>query len=173
MQQSLGHLVPVIDATVFVAEQACVVGEVHLGTHSSVWFHAVLRGDVGPVHIGSRTNVQDGCVLHMPPGGALVIGNDVTIGHRAIVHGATIGNRVLIGMGAIVLDEVVVGDECLIGAGALVTPRTRIPARSLVLGAPARVVRTLRDDEIAGIVASATEYVEGATRYRASHEGQP
>ncbi len=166
MQQSLGHLVPVIDPTVFIAEHACVVGEVSLGAESSVWFHAVLRGDVGPIRIGCRTNVQDGCVLHMPPGGALTIGDDVTIGHRAVVHGATIGNRVLIGMGAIVLDEVVVGDECLIGAGALITPRTHIPARSLVLGAPARVVRTLRDDEIAGIVTSATEYVEGAKLYR-------
>jgi len=172
MQQALGHLIPVIDDSVFIADNACIVGEVCLGAESSVWFHAVLRGDVGSIRIGRRTNVQDGCVLHMPQGGALVIGDEVTIGHRALVHGATIGNRVLIGMGAIVLDDAVIGDECLIGAGALVTPRTTIPPRSLVLGAPARVVRTLGDDEIAGIVTSATEYVEGAARYRASNEGR-
>jgi len=160
---------PRIDPTVFLAAGAVVIGDVVIGAESSLWFHAVVRGDVYPIRIGRRTNVQDHATVHVLSGrAATTIGDDVTIGHGAIVHGCTIGNRTLVGMGAIVLDGVVVGDECLIGAGALLTPGTRVESGQLVVGSPAKAVRALSDDERAALVTSAVNYAAVAAEYRAA-----
>ena len=135
---------PTLGRGVFVAPNATVIGDVVLGEESSVWFGTVLRGDVFPIRIGRRTNVQDNAVVHVTGGKAsTTIGDDVTIGHLALIHGCTIGNRCLIGMGSILLDGASIEDDCLIAAGSLIPPRMRIPAGSLVMGRPARVVRPL------------------------------
>ncbi len=161
---------PTIDPTAFVTANAVVIGDVVIGPQSSVWFQSVVRADVGPIRIGARTNLQDHVIVHVLSGGkaATIIGDDVTIGHRAIVHGGTIGDRVLIGMGAVVLDHVEIGEDCLVGAGALVPPGTKVPPGRLVLGNPARVVRELRADERAKLLESAANYVAYAIEYRAS-----
>jgi carbonic anhydrase/acetyltransferase-like protein (isoleucine patch superfamily) len=159
---------PSIDPSAYVVASAVIVGDVTIGAQSSVWFHAVVRGDVMPVRIGARTNVQDNATLHVTSGrAATTLGDDVTVGHAAICHGCTVGNRVLVGMGAILLDGVDVGDDCLIGAGALLTPRTRIPAGQLVLGNPARAVRALTADERHSLVRSAESYLAHVAAYRA------
>jgi len=157
---------PRIHETAFVAGNATVIGDVAIDEHASVWFGAVLRGDIGPIHIGKNSNVQDGCVLHNPWEGELAIGNDVTVGHRAIVHGCRIGDRVLIGMGAVIMDYAEIGDDSIIGAGAIVTERTVIPPRSLVMGIPGTVKRMLTDDEVKELEAHARQYAELAKRYR-------
>ena len=158
---------PSIDPSVFVAASAVVVGDVVIGAEASLWFHAVVRGDVGPIRIGARSNLQDHVTVHVVGGEfGTLIGDDVTIGHRAIVHGCTLGNRVLIGMGAVVLDGAEIADDCLVGAGALITPGMRVQAGRLVLGNPARVVRELRDDERAALLQSAANYVGYAAEYR-------
>jgi carbonic anhydrase/acetyltransferase-like protein (isoleucine patch superfamily) len=153
---------PTLGTNVYVAPSAAVIGDVHLGENSSVWFSAVLRGDMYPIRIGARVNVQDGAVVHVTQSlAATQIGDDVTIGHLALVHGCTIGRRCLIGMGAIVLDNVEIGEECIIAAGTLLPPRTKIPARSLVMGNPGKVVREVRDSDLLmvdGGVASYQEY---------------
>ncbi len=160
---------PAIDATAHVVTNAVVIGDVTIGPESSVWFNAVIRGDVHAIRIGARTNVQDHVTVHVFAGRSpTVIGDDVTIGHRAVVHGCTIGSRTLVGIGAIVLDGAEVGEDCLVGAGAVVTPRTRIPAGQLVLGTPAKAVRALSAAERAELVASAERYVRYAAEYRAA-----
>jgi carbonic anhydrase/acetyltransferase-like protein (isoleucine patch superfamily) len=156
---------PQVEVAAFVAPSSNVIGNVTLGEDASVWFNAVLRADVGPIRIGARSNVQDGCVVHVPWGGKVVVGDDVTIGHRAVVHGCTIGNRVLVGMGSIIMDHAIVGDDCIIGAGAVVTPGTHVSPRSMVLGVPAKVVRELTDDEVVSLGASAKNYAELAKSY--------
>lgn len=159
---------PVIDPTVYVDSGAQVVGDVVIGPQSSVWCNAVIRGDVNVIRIGSRTNVQDLAMLHVTRRtAALFIGDEVTIGHSAILHGCTVNNRCLIGMGAIIMDGAVIGEESIVGAGALVTERTVIPPRSLVVGAPAAVRRPLRPEEIAFLAQSAANYVGDAADYRA------
>jgi len=168
MIAALGDKAPRIDPTAFVLDSAVVVGDVVLGPESSLWFHAVVRGDVERVRIGARSNVQDNATIHVTRDRwPTLVGDDVTVGHAAVLHGCTIGDRCLVGIGAIVLDGAVVESECLIGAGALVTPRTHVPARSLVLGSPARAVRALTDDEVARLRASAASYLDHARRYRA------
>jgi carbonic anhydrase/acetyltransferase-like protein (isoleucine patch superfamily) len=138
-----------------------------LGEASSVWFGCIVRGDVFPIRVGARTNIQDACILHVTGGRSkTTVGDDVTLGHRVLLHGCTVGSRVLVGMGTIVLDDAVIGDDCVIAAGSLVTPRTVIPPRSFVLGRPARVQRAVRDDELAGIVESSRLYVEYGRSYR-------
>lgn len=160
---------PMIDPTAFLAANAVVIGDVVIGPDASLWYHAVVRGDVGAIRIGARTNLQDHVTVHVVGGvHDTTIGADVTVGHRAIVHGCSVGDRVLIGMGAVVLDGAVIEADCLIGAGALVTPGMRVPAGRLVLGSPARVVRALRDDERAGLLQSAANYVGYAAEYRAT-----
>jgi carbonic anhydrase/acetyltransferase-like protein (isoleucine patch superfamily) len=160
---------PRIDPSAYVVESAVVIGDVVVGAETSLWFHTVVRGDVYPIRVGRRTNVQDHAVLHVTTTrAATTVGDDVTIGHGAIVHGCTIGDRTLVGMGAIVLDGVEVGDECLIGAGALLTPGTRIAAGHLVLGRPAKAVRPLTADERASLLASAVNYARVAAEYRAA-----
>ena len=128
---------PKIHETAFVAPSADIIGEVEIGEKSSVWFQCVLRGDVSPIKIGSRSNIQDHTMIHATRQlSQTVIGDEVTVGHRVTLHGCKIGNRVLVGMGAIILDNAEIGDECIVGAGALVTKNTIIPPRSLVIGAP-------------------------------------
>lgn len=157
---------PQADDSNFIAETASVIGRVTLGEDANIWFGAVIRGDVEPIAIGARTNVQDNAVVHASSGFKTVIGNDVTIGHNAIVHACTIGDRVLVGMGAIVLDGSIIGEETIIGAGALIPPGKIIPPRSMVMGSPGKVVRTLSDSEVAGLKASAKQYVSYAQEYK-------
>lgn len=139
---------PRIAQGAFVAENATVVGEVELAEDASVWYGAVLRGDVGHIKIGARSNIQDLACIHMTGGVSHTdIGTDVTVGHSAIIHGAKIGNGVLVGMGSILLDGAEIGDECLIAAGSVVPPRMQVPPRSLVRGAPAKIVREVTEEE--------------------------
>jgi len=143
----------------FISARASITGKVSLGKDSSVWHNATLRGDIAPIRIGERTNIQDGAVLHVAHDLPCIVGDDVTVGHGAIVHGCRVGNRCLIGMGSIILNGAEIGEECLVGAGALVTEGKKIPPRSLVLGNPARVVRGVTDEEAAGILESAAAYL--------------
>jgi gamma-carbonic anhydrase len=154
---------PVVDPSAYVDESAQVIGDVVIGAESSVWMHAVIRGDVNHIRIGDRSNVQDGTVVHvMHETHPTVIGDDVTIGHAAIVHGCTIGDRVLIGMGATLLNGARIGDDCIVAARSLVPERVVIPPRSLVMGMPAKVKRPLTDEEVASII----EYAQNYVRYR-------
>jgi carbonic anhydrase/acetyltransferase-like protein (isoleucine patch superfamily) len=159
---------PTIPKSCFIDETAVVIGDVVIGEECSVWFHAVIRGDVNYIRIGHRTNVQDLCMLHVTHDTApLVIGDDVTIGHHVVLHGCTIKDRVLVGMGAIIMDGAVIGEDSVVGAGALVTEGTVVPPKSLILGAPARVRRPVTDKECAWIRESAQNYVNYARRYLA------
>jgi carbonic anhydrase/acetyltransferase-like protein (isoleucine patch superfamily) len=165
-------VLPALGARVYVDPQACVIGRVTLGDDASVWPMAVARGDVNTIAVGARTSVQDGAVLHVThdgpytPGGLpLAIGDEVTIGHKAVLHACTIGNRCLVGMGAIVLDGVFVEDEVMIAAGALVPPRKRLPSRTLWAGNPARQLRVLSDREVENLRYSALHYVKVKDRY--------
>ena len=161
-----GHT-PQVDPSAFVESSAQVIGDVAIGAESSIWFGSVLRGDVNAIRIGARTNIQDLSVVHVTSlRFPTSLGDDVTVGHRVILHGCTVGSRVLVGMGSILLDGVVVEDDCLIGAGALLTPGTRVPSGSLVLGSPARVKRLLTVDERAELPRSAERYVTLARDYR-------
>ena len=158
---------PKIHETAYVAPSADIIGDVNIGSHSSIWFQVVIRGDVHRIRIGNNTNIQDHSMLHVTRSKSpLQVGDEVTVGHRVTLHGCTVGNRVLVGMGAILLDDAEVGDECLIGAGALVTQRMKIPPRSLVLGAPAKVVRPLNEKELAFLPVSAANYVADGIEYR-------
>ncbi len=158
---------PQIHETAWIAPSADVIGEVDIGAESSLWFQVVVRGDVNWIKIGSRTNIQDHSMLHVTRRKCpLTVGDEVTVGHRVTLHGCTIGNRVLLGMGAIVMDEAVVGDDCIIGAGALVTQRTVIPPGSLVLGSPAKVARALKPEELAFLKQSAANYVGDIKEYK-------
>ncbi|MBI5599370.1 MAG: gamma carbonic anhydrase family protein [Deltaproteobacteria bacterium] len=159
-------VLPKLHGSVFVEASARIIGDVEIGADSSVWFNAVVRGDVNYVRIGERTNVQDNSVLHVTKDThPLVIGSDVTIGHNAVLHGCTVRDRCLIGMGAIILDNAVIGEDSIVGAGALVTERTNVPPRSLILGHPAKVVRHLRDDEVERISRSARNYMDYTKNY--------
>lgn len=153
---------PRLGAGVYIAKSAAVLGDVRMGDYSSIWYNATVRGDINYIEIGHHTNIQDNAVLHLADEFPCILGNHVTVGHSAVVHACTIGNEVLIGMGAIVLDGAVVGDQCLIGAKALVTGGTRIPAGSLVLGAPAKVVRALTPEERGDLKHWADKYVANA-----------
>ena len=151
---------------VLILPGAAVNGDVTLGRGCSVWYNAVIRGDVSPIHIDEDTNIQDNAVLHTSYQFPLVLGRGVTVGHGAILHGCTVEDNVLIGMGAIVLDGAVIGRDSIVGAGALVTKNTRIPPGSMVLGSPAKVKRALTEEEIAAIRENAREYVAIQSRYR-------
>jgi gamma-carbonic anhydrase len=162
-------ITPRIHPTVFVASGAFIIGDVEIGEYSSVWFNAVVRGDVNSIRIGERVNVQDLCMLHVTHKKySLTIGSDVTIGHNATVHGCTINDKVLIGMGARVLDAAVIGQNSLIAAGAVVREGMKIPEGVLVAGVPARVVRELTDGEVLQIGQSAANYVNYVRTYRES-----
>ena len=149
----------------WVAESAEVIGRVLLSSNSSIWFNAVLRGDNDPIEIGEGTNIQDGCILHTDKGVPLRIGPHCTVGHRAMLHGCTVGEGSLIGIGATILNHAVIGRNCLIGAHALIPEGKVIPDRSLVLGAPGRVTRTLDDEAVARLYKSAEGYVKNWQRF--------
>lgn len=155
---------PRVDEGAFVAENATLVGDVKVGKSSSVWFGAVLRGDIAPIVIGERTSIQDGCLVHVDPDRPTVVGNDVTVGHGAILHSARIGDNALIGMGAIILDAEI-GAGSLVGAGALVPSGKSYPANHLILGSPAKAIRELTPDELAGIQENKDEYVRLTAEY--------
>jgi carbonic anhydrase/acetyltransferase-like protein (isoleucine patch superfamily) len=158
---------PVVHPSAFVDQSAQVIGDVVIGGESSVWMNVVMRGDVNTIRVGDRSNVQDGTIVHVMHGTHPThIGDDVTIGHGAIVHGCTIGSRVLIGMGAIVLNGATIGDECIVAAGSLVTEGAQIPPRSLVMGSPAKVRRTLGDADVVSILEYSANYVRYKNDYR-------
>jgi carbonic anhydrase/acetyltransferase-like protein (isoleucine patch superfamily) len=153
---------PRLGKGVYIAHGAVLVGDVTVGDYSSVWYNAVLRGDINQIVVGHHTNIQDNAVLHLADEYPCVVGNYVTVGHCAIVHACTVGDEVLVGMGATILDGAVIGERSLIGANALVTQKTEIPAGSLVLGSPAKVVRSLTAAEQDGLRVSAQKYAENA-----------
>lgn len=158
---------PQVHPSAYVHSSVHVIGDVVVGPESSLWFGTVVRGDVHSIRIGARTNIQDNSVVHVTRERyATFIGDDVTVGHRAVVHGCRVGDRCLIGIGAIVMDGVEVGDDCLIGAGALVPPGMHVPPGSVVLGTPGRVAREIRPAEREHILVTARHYADQAARYR-------
>lgn len=163
--QSFDSKSPRVERGVYVAPGARVIGDVDLCEGASVWHNAVLRGDEAPITVGKGSNVQDNCTLHCDAGKPLVLGENVTVGHNAVLHSCTVGNGSLIGMGAIVLNDVKIGNNCLIAAGALLTPRTEVPDNSMVMGSPATVRRPLTAQEIAGMHENAVCYAALAGKY--------
>ena len=166
MIRTFQGITPAIARSAFIEETAVVIGDVTIGEESSIWFNAVIRGDVNYIRIGDRTNIQDLSVVHVSHDiYPTVIGHDVTVGHHVVLHGCTIKDRVLVGMGAILMDGVVIGEDCVVGAGALVTERTIMSPKSLILGAPARAKRSLTDEELSWIKESAHNYVKYSRQY--------
>ena len=159
---STANTQPTIDPEAFIAEGAVVRGDVRIERNASIWYNAVLRGDVDSIAVGEGSNIQDGCVVHVDRGCPVRIGRNVTVGHGAIVHGCTIGDGTLIGMGAIILNGAVIGEGCIVGAGALVTQGKHIPAGTLVVGSPARTARADTPEEREHNLANAQLYVEEA-----------
>jgi carbonic anhydrase/acetyltransferase-like protein (isoleucine patch superfamily) len=160
---------PEIDPTAFIAPSSDIIGEVAIGAESSVWFQCVVRGDVESIRIGKRTNIQDLTMLHVDRRECpLVIGDEVTVGHRVILHGCTVGHRCLIGMGAVIMNKAVIGDDSIVGAGALITEGKVFPPKSLILGVPAKVSRELSAEELAFLTKSATNYVGDSREYLAN-----
>lgn len=159
---------PKIHPTAFIAPNAIVLGDVEIGAYSSVWYGCVLRGDLDPIRIGTRSNIQDNSVLHTGLHEPCIIHNDVTVGHMAIVHGCEIKDGVLVGMGACVLNRTVVGEECIIGAHALVTEGKVFAPRSMILGAPAKVVRQITDADLEPVRIFTERYVQNGARHRAA-----
>ncbi len=157
---------PRVASTAFIDDSAQVIGDVEIGEESGVWMNVVLRGDINHVRIGRRTNIQDGVVVHVMRGEyPVVIGDEVTVGHSAVLHGCTVRNRCLVGMGAILLNGVEIGEESIVAAGTLVVERTKVPPRSLVMGSPGTVRRSLSADEVASIRGYAERYVEYRLEY--------
>lgn len=165
---SFEGIAPKIAEDVFIAPGAMIIGDVEIGAGSSVWFNVVIRADCNSVRIGERTNIQDGAILHVDPDAPCTIGDDCTIGHGAMVHGTTIGDRVMVAMGAVVLSRSVVGDEVLIAAGAVVPEAMQVTAGMLVAGVPAKEKRALDDDNRARLRLGADHYLEYGRRFRAS-----
>jgi carbonic anhydrase/acetyltransferase-like protein (isoleucine patch superfamily) len=163
---ALDGLTPQVADTAWVADNAQVMGEVTLAADSSVWFGVTVRGDTDAIHIGEGSNIQDGSVLHADHGMPLTIGRHVTVGHQVMLHGCTIGDESLIGIGAVVLNGAKIGKHCLVGAGALVTEGKEFPDGSMILGSPARVVKTLSPEQIEGLRQSAQHYIDNARRFR-------
>ena len=169
MIHALGEIAPeLVGDGHFIAHNATVIGNVKLLANASVWFDTVVRGDNEPIEIGAGSNIQDGCVLHTDPGFPMRIGAGATIGHKAMLHGCTIGENSLIGIGSIVLNGAVIGDNCLVGANSLITEGKSFADGMLILGTPAKAVRELSVDEIAGIKEAASRYVDNAARFRTS-----
>ena len=162
----LDGVAPRVAASAWVADTAQVIGNVVLGENASVWFGTVVRGDTEAITIGAGTNIQDASVLHADFGQPLVVGERVTVGHQVMLHGCTIGDETLIGIGAIVLNGARIGKNCLVGAGALVTEGKEFPDGSMIIGSPAKAVRELTSEQIAGLRQSAQHYIGNASRYR-------
>lgn len=160
---------PTIHETAFIAEGAIVKGNVSIGADCGIWYHTTIRADREKIKIGTGSNVQDNCVVHVDEEYPVVIGEYVTVGHGAVVHGCTIGNNSLIGMGAIILNGARIGKNCIVGAGALITQNTIIPDNSLVIGSPAKVIRSVTHDEAASNMRNAKEYVQEAKEYQAQN----
>ena len=159
--------VPILGEGAWAAPSADLIGDVRLGARASIWFGAVIRADNTPIIIGMESNVQDGAVGHSDPGAPLTIGDRVTVGHQAILHGCTVGDGALIGMGARVLNGAVIGERCLVGAGALVTEGKIFEPQMLIVGSPARAIRALSDGEVAALAVSAAHYADKAAHYAA------
>jgi len=159
---------PTLGKEVFICKGATVVGDVALGDHASVWYGAVLRADINRIGVGNYSNVQDNAVLHLSDELPCIIGDYVTVGHAAVIHGATVANESLIGMGAVILDGAEIGEQCIVGARSLVTPGTKIPAGSMVMGSPAKVVRPLKPEEREGLKYWAEKYACNAA-YHLEH----
>ncbi|MDU4697252.1 MAG: gamma carbonic anhydrase family protein [Paenibacillus sp.] len=157
---------PQVDSCVFIAEGAKLIGDVRIGKESSIWYNAVLRGDLAEIVIGSRTNLQDGVIGHVNTSQPLIVGDDVSVGHAAVIHGCLIGTGTLIGMGAIVLNGADIGEYALVGAGSLVTENTRIPPYTLSLGSPAKVVRELTEADLDRMRRTTESYVVKGKEYR-------
>jgi len=162
----LGDVSPAIAPSAYVAPSASIIGNAVLDDHSSVWFGATLRGDNEIIHIGVNSNVQDGTVMHTDPGFPLTVGANVSIGHQAMLHGCTIGDGSLIGIQAVVLNAAIIGKGCLVAAGAVITERKVFPDGTLILGAPAKVVRDLTDEERDNLLKTAAHYAERGAYYR-------
>lgn len=158
--------IPHLPDDCYVADSAAVIGDVQLGGQSSIWFGAVLRGDIEPIIVGERSNIQDNSVAHTSRNHPTILGDDVTVGHQVMLHACRIGNNCLIGMGAILLDGCEIGDNCIIGAGSVVAQNRKIPAGSLAIGTPAKVIRSLTDEDVADIRGFAERYVALQARYR-------
>jgi carbonic anhydrase/acetyltransferase-like protein (isoleucine patch superfamily) len=166
MLYAIGKFLPELRGTQhFIAPNASVIGSVILENNVSIWFNAVLRGDNEPIHIGANSNVQDGAVLHTDPGAPLTVGSNVTVGHKAVLHGCTVKDGSLIGINCVILNHAVIGKNCLIGANALVTEGKIIPDNSLVVGSPGKVLRSLSAEEIAAMHANSARYVENLRHY--------
>jgi carbonic anhydrase/acetyltransferase-like protein (isoleucine patch superfamily) len=163
---SLDGVAPRVADSAWVADNAQVIGNVELAADSSVWFGVTIRGDTETIVVGEGSNIQDGSVLHADVGKPLTVGRHVTVGHQVMLHGCTIGDGSLIGIGAVVLNGARLGKHCLVGAGALVTEGKEFPDGSMILGSPARVVRTLTPEQIEGLQQSAQHYIDNARRYR-------
>jgi carbonic anhydrase/acetyltransferase-like protein (isoleucine patch superfamily) len=173
MIESCRGFTPEIDPLAYVHDSAVLMGRVRVGKDSSIWPHCTLRGDDGSIVIGERTSIQDGTVVHLTSGlSNTVVGDDVTVGHKAILHGCQIGNFVLVGMGAIILDNAQIGEYSLIGAGAVITAGKVIPPRSLVLGSPAKVIREVGERELMMIQAGALSYVEKTREFLATRRSR-
>ena len=164
----LDGMVPSVDSTAWIAESAEVMGRVDIGPDASVWFGSVLRGDTESMTIGEGSNIQDLSVLHADFGKPLTIGKHVTVGHKVMLHGCTIGDESLIGIGAVVLNGAKIGKNCLVGAGALVTEGKEFPDGSMIIGSPAKVVRQLTPEQIEGLRLSAQHYIDNARMFRAT-----
>ncbi len=164
---ALDDLTPQVDPTAWVADEACVIGQVTIGPQAGIWYGAVVRGDSAAIHIGARSNVQDNSVLHVDMNVPLVIGEDVTVGHQVVLHGCTIGDGSLIGIQAVVLNRARIGRNCLVAAGALVTEGKEFPDGSLIMGSPAQVVRELSPEALERLRFSSAFYVRNAQRHRA------
>ncbi len=168
MNYSFEDKTPDIDKAAFIAPSADIVGDVVLGEDSSVWFNATIRADLAPIRIGRGTNIQDNCVVHVDEDTPTTIGENVTVGHNAILHGCSVGNNSLVGMGAIILNNAKIGNESVVGAGALVTENKQFPDRSLIIGSPAKALRTLRDEDVERLKGAAASYREKAEHTRKS-----
>ena len=166
MKYSLEGKPVLIEGEVFIAPTATVIGKVLLKDKSSVWWGAVLRGDYELISVGERSNIQDNCIVHMDADFPVTIGNQVTVGHKAVLHGCTIGNNALIGINSVIMNGVEIGDDCLIGSNTLITEGKQIPPRSLVIGSPGKIVRELSDEEVADITDFSDRYVRNSKRYR-------
>lgn len=162
---ALGDSSPQFGPDCWVADNATVIGRVVAGSNVNIWFNVVIRGDNDPITIGDNSNIQDGSVLHTDDGVPLTIGRDVTVGHKVMLHGCTVGDGSLIGINAVVLNRAVIGKGCIIGANALIPEGKVIPDRSLVVGSPGRIIRTLSDEDAQNLVAGASHYVDNARRY--------